>query len=57
MQFRKQALKDFYMKNKPQKIIIDCKGGLYDIQAICIAFHLAKKFHKEIIGITCVAGG
>lgn len=57
MHFRKQCQKEFYLLHPPEKIIIDCKGGIYDIQAITLAFHMAKKYDKEIIGITCVAGG
>lgn len=37
-------------------IIIDTHGGEEDIFGLVAAIQLAKKFHRTILGITCVAG-
>lgn len=37
-------------------IIIDTHGGAEDILAIAVALRLATKFHKIVLGITCVNG-
>lgn len=37
-------------------IIIDTHGGEEDILGLVAAIQLAKKYHKIILGITCVAG-
>ena len=57
MDFRKIFLKDFNIKESAEHIIIDCKGGIHDIQAILVALHSAKQYKKNVVGITCVAGG
>lgn len=57
MHFREHKLQNCDIKDTPENIIIDIKGGIGDIQALLVAFHLAKKYNKQILGITCVAGG
>jgi inosine-uridine nucleoside N-ribohydrolase len=37
-------------------IIIDTHGGEEDILGLVAAIQLAKKYHKIILGITCVSG-
>jgi inosine-uridine nucleoside N-ribohydrolase len=37
-------------------IIIDTHGGEEDILGVFVAIQLAKRYHKIILGITCVAG-
>ncbi len=37
-------------------VIIDCDPGGDDAQALILAFHLAKQYQIDILGLTCVAG-
>lgn len=51
---RKQ--KPFTFRHGCSKFIIDVDTGCDDAQFLLLIIHLAKKFGKEIIGITCVDG-
>jgi inosine-uridine nucleoside N-ribohydrolase len=45
------------MKSVPSKyLIIDTDAGADDAQALVVAFHLAKKYSKTLLGITTING-